>query len=394
MNELPDGTTSAGSPKKKIAKRKTTSRHESPLSCTALQLRPSLERTADNVASVAHHLATNNGDTLLSKIWRSVKTAALYISVIVGSLFALEQYLASNHWEVNDRVQTQLLSASAALGDDDHIVKANAIRSLARITEFKTYEVSQGVASIGQHIRAGFFGHPDFFPYFEDSWLVLRDFATSRDSPNSELVSTEVLREGAWLEHRTRDGGNAPAQWNRGSLLFQARLPRAMGNDLDLSGIQFGAANLEGSTLTGSDCSQCGMLGVRLEGSILRGTVLASAYLSESNVDNADLSFADARNAVFNKASLKNSRFLQANLTQAQFRYADLTGAIFSQTNLSGTDFSNANLHESNFDQSDVSGAKFSGANVEGTDFARANNFDAALLTDAINADKAILPTP
>ena len=362
--------------------------------CHVGGLGPDVEKIAQSASSVADFLTESRPRTRLHKVWHYAKFTALYFSVFVGSMFALEQYLASNHREADARVENLLLAASAALGDTDHIVQANAVRTLARVSEFKSYTVSDSITSVGQHLRASIFGYTAEYPYFEDSWLVLRDFATSRDASFNTLVSTQILREGAQWEHRTRQGGVTPGNWNHGSLLFKAQLAGAVGNDLDLSGIQFGAANLEGADLSGSDCSRCGLLGARLDGATLRGTSFDSAYLAEASISKADLSFAHLNNAVLRGASLKNAAFLQSDLTDSQFMAAKLEGAVFNQATLVGTDFTHSLLRDARFEQSDVSRAKFDGADIAGANFTRAIGFTESLLTNAINSSQAILPKP
>ena len=362
--------------------------------CYAAGLGPDVAKISQSTSFVADFLTKKHQRIGHHKFWHYAKSVTLYFSVFLGSIFALEQYLASNHREANARVETQLLSAIAALGNKDHIVQANAVRSLARIGKFKTYTTSEGISSISQHLLASIFGYSAEYPYFEDSWLVLRDFSTSRRALFSSLVSSQILIEGAQWEHRTRQADRVPRDWNRGSLLFQAQLAGAVGKNLDLSGIQFGNANLEGANLLGSNCSNCGLLGAHLDGVSLRSTRFFSAYLAEASLNNADFSFAHLNKAVFRQASLKNVIFLQSNLTDAEFTAAKLDGSVFRQAILVDTDFTYSSLRGARFEQSDVSRAKFDDADVDGADFTHAIGFSETLLVNAINSAQAILPKP
>ncbi len=357
-----------------------------------------LRLVADSIAQSASLLVgvvtTQYQLTWAQRFWGHTKSVVLSVSIFFGGAFAMEQYLASQHDAAKARVEGQLSAASMALGSPDPIVQTNAVRTLARISTFSTYPVPHGVGSISRYLRAEIFGYSPEYPYFDQIWLVLRDFATSRSASTTPLVSSEILLQGAAWEHRTREGDRVPANQTRGSLLFRVNLARANGNDLDLHGIQFGAANLDGADLSGSDCTGCGLLGVRLGGGILRGTIFEDAYLAEADMDGVDLSFARLSGAVFRHAHLENVTFLQTDLSATDLSDAKLDGSHFSQAILDSTDFTRSSLRGVNFDQSDVSTANFDRADVEGTDFTRAFRFSRSLLRTARNSENALIPKP
>ena len=317
----------------------------------------------------------------------------IFISILGGGVFALEQYLASKYEASQARIEGQLSSASMALGSPDAIVQTNAVRTLARISAFSTYPIPRGIGSLWGHMRAEIFGYSPEYPYFDQVWLILRDFATSRSTLTFPLVSSEILQQGATWEHRVREGDRIPTQ-TRGSLLFQAILTRAKGNDLDLHGIQFGAANLDSANLSGSDCSGCGMLGVSIVGGILRGTIFENAYLAEANLNGADLSFARLNGVVLQLAHLEKAVFRQTDLSAADLSEATLDGSRFSQAILDSTDFTRSSLRGARFEQSDVSTAKFDRADVEDADFTGALGFSRSLLLKALNSEHALIPKP
>ncbi len=360
----------------------------------AIGLRPAAESIARSASSLVGVVKAQHRPTLPQLLWRHSKSAMLFVSLLGGGVLALEQYLASQQDAAKARVEGQLSAASTALGSPDHIVQTNAIRMLARISKFSTSTVPSGVGALGGHLRAELFGYSPDYPYFDQVWLILRDFATSRSTSTAPLVSSEILLQGAAWEHRTREGDKAPANQTRGSLLFQAILAQAKGNDLDLHGIQFGAANLEGANLSGSNCSDCGMLGANLHGAILRGTLFESAYLAEANMDSVDLSFARLSGAVVRHAHLENVKFLQTDLSATDFSDAKLDGSYFSQAILDRTDFTRSSLRGVRFVQSDVSTANFDRADVEGADFTRALGFSRSLLRTAQNSEHALIPKP
>ncbi len=355
--------------------------------CGAHGLHPAADSLAATASSLLRVLTSDRPQTPAQRAWRHAKSVAFPISVLLGGLFGFERYLASQHESRKARVEELLLSATEALGNSDRVVQASAVRSLARISEFSTYSVPTGIGLVGRHIRASFGFAPEY-PYFDQAWTIFRDFAATRRTPAHALVSTEILREGAAWELRSRLAHRVPPNQTRGSLLFGAELANAIANDLDLRGIRFGNADLSGADLSGSDCTGCRLLGARLNAAKLKGTVLDSAYLGEASLDDADLAFTGLRKAVLRQASLRRSKFLQADLTGADLTGAHLDGAVFSQATLELTVFTSASLRGVRFEQSDVSSATFDNADVAGADFTLARGFAVSLLRTARNAHR------
>ena len=361
--------------------------------CEARGLAPAAVRIADSASSVAKVLTTLHQKGARGTAWDYAKSILLSISVLAGGAFALEQYLATEYEARKASAEALLSSASGALGATDHVLQANGLRTLSRISEFLTYAAPPGAVSLGRHLRAALFGFPAEYPYFEQSWLIFRDFATSRSTSSSHpLVSSAILREGAAWEHRARDRERVPPKWNGGSLLFQAQMRDAKANNLDLRGIQFGAADLRAADLSGSDCAACGLLGARLDGAQLRGTVLDSSFLAEATMSQADLSFARLNGAVLRKVDAQRATFLQTDLTNADLTEARLDGSTFSQATLFQTNFTGASLRGVRFLQCDVSTATFDDADIEGADFTHAVQFSESLVQAARNSNKAIFP--
>jgi uncharacterized protein YjbI with pentapeptide repeats len=360
--------------------------------CDAGLLVPPAERVAHSAGSLVQVLSETRRRTRWQKAWDFWKPTLVFLSILFGGAFALEQYLASQHEAAKARVEGLLSSASEALGSPDYVVQANAVRTLARTSEFSTYTVPSGPTALGRHMWGGLVGLPAEYPYFEQSWLIFRDFATSPRGSDRLLVSSAILREGAAWEHRLRRGGRAPAGWTGGSLLFEAQLPAAKANDLDLRGIQFGTADLTGADISGSNCGGCGLLGARLNAAIMRGSNLSSAYLAEATINEADLSFARLNQAILRRVHAKGVVFLQTDLSNADFANSRLDGSTFSQANLTRTAFTGASLRGVRFTQSDVSVATFDNADVEGADFTRAIGFSESLLRKARNSAKALVP--
>lgn len=351
-------------------------------------LLPAADRIADSVSSVATAVKKSRW---LSRLDHA-KPLIIFISVTVGGAFGLEQYLASRHEATIVSMDRLFSSTSSALGTSDQVLQANAVRTLPRIGQFSTYTMPHELAPLGLHLYAQIFSLRSQYYYFEQSWLLFRDFATSRREQSGSLVSSAILNAGARWEHQIRSGEEIPIGWIGGSLLFQARLPGARAIKIDLQGIQFGASDLVGANLSGSNCSNCGLLGVHLDDAVLRETNFDSAFLAEARMNGADFSFAKLTRSVLQKASATNAKFLQTDLTNTDFTGARLDSSLFNQAILFKTDFTNSSLRGVRFLQCDVSSAMFNNADVESADFSHAFGFSEQLLRTARNPKKAIVP--
>jgi len=84
--------------------------------------------------------------------------------------------------------------------------------------------------------------------------------------------------------------------------------------------------------------------------------------LSETDLQNADLSGKELKEAVFSDSKLQGSNFSATNLKDVDFSGASLEYANFTNANLDDADLSNTTLV----------GARFSGANLNGTNFRQA----------------------
>ncbi|MFT4176012.1 MAG: pentapeptide repeat-containing protein [Luteolibacter sp.] len=158
---------------------------------------------------------------------------------------------------------------------------------------------------------------------------------------------------------------------------------RACLEHLDLSPFDFSGKNLTCATFYGAKLRK-----------------LARANLSRTNLREADLTGADALNAVFSEAVMTGihadgADFREADLSNSVIRSAYLSGTDFRgarmiRTNLNrscfvGADFEKADLRFCNFHQADLTGAtldhtnlfetNFDHSNLEGTSFRNANAY-------------------
>lgn len=358
-------------------------------------LSQSVVKIAESAESVAGVLSSNQNsarDGLITVLWKKTKSFFVYTSIAFGSAFAIEQYLAGLYFTEKARIENLLTNASSNIGSDDHIVRANSLRTLVRISEFSTYTLSREPEDIFQHIRALFFGFVPDYPYFEQSWTIFNDIAKSSRKSEHHLVSSVLLEQGAHWEKRIKSGETIPAHWNKGSVFFRAHLNNAVASDLDVSELNFSSANLKGSNLSNSDCSKCSFLASDLSYSVFRATMLNDVYMSESTWNNVDFSFALLRNITAKNSSFTATKYIQSDLSNADFSESNLSGAIFHQAKLGGVNFSNSNLQNTKFIQVNVSRVMFNGADIKGADFSLARGMNGDTFKDSINAELAILP--
>lgn len=359
---------------------------------------PSIKESASRIANSAESVVSVLNDSKMKKAhwiklaWDRLKSVFVFVSVFFGTAFAIEQYLSSQYYSEKGRIETMLLSSSSSIGSSDHVVRANALRTLAKISEFATYHASRKATDFFQHISSSVWGFEPEYPFFEQSWMIFNDFAISPRKSEHHLVSSVLLLQGATWEKRIKNDVNVPHNWNKGSLLFNAELPYAIGHDLDLRKIHFGSANLKGANISNSDCSNCSLLGANLNNATLRGVRLDRAYLSESNMNSIDLSFAWLRESVLKNSHIRNGVFLQADLTGADLSFSDLQGAVFHQSELNDVNFTGANLKAAKFIQTDLSTVSFRQANIEGADFSLAQGVNENTFKYPFNSESAKLP--
>jgi uncharacterized protein YjbI with pentapeptide repeats len=195
---------------------------------------------------------------------------------------------------------------------------------------------------------------------------------------------------------------------------------------LNLSGIRFGAAKMQGVWLDEANLSNADLSGatldvaiapdVNLSGATLRGASLFSVIMTRANLEKSDLSNARI-GGDFNEANLKcanlshadgsvdmqnqsmglmNVRFDQANLSNA-----NLSGANLTHSSLRFAELRGANLRGVNLTLADLAGADFTGADLTNANLAHATVTDAVFksikgrdtikgLNTAVDVDMAI----
>ncbi len=177
----------------------------------------------------------------------------------------------------------------------------------------------------------------------------------------------------------------------RGLRLHGAQLRKCNFLMVNVSGIDFGSAVLDGSVFVaakGLNCQfqaaqlinmrlvkDCDFSGSDFSHSVLRtanlrGTRLEGCNFSHAVLDDADLSECLLYKADLYRAVGRSSRFVKADLREARVVAANLMGAMLSRA--------------------DVRGADFTGANLFQADLARCHGDRATRFTDALNTKARI----
>ena len=145
----------------------------------------------------------------------------------------------------------------------------------------------------------------------------------------------------------------------------------------DFSGVNFGGADLSGADLTsaqfgGSNLSEANLTNANLWGAVLgcvnfretifwdNGNYCTGGTISDDIANRVDLSGAN-----LTRANLSGANAIEAILSRANLSDADLTGANLTRANLSDADLSRANLTGANLSDADLSYALLIKVNLE-----------------------------
>jgi len=181
--------------------------------------------------------------------------------------------------------------------------------------------------------------------------------------PYADLTEENVsARPTSGTKTATTGEGNGPR-------LNEINLRYSRGYHADFANARMWRANLEGSSLGGSD----------FHGANLREANLRSAKMDHVVASKANLVSADARGAVFNGGDFQGSDWSFANLQGATLTTANLTGASLYSVNLQQANLLRAELGRADLRDTHLERAVLSLANLEQTDFSAAKMADANL---------------
>jgi len=166
--------------------------------------------------------------------------------------------------------------------------------------------------------------------------------------------------------------------------LETASLKLANLNDSDLQSAQMKfadltGANIENSNLRGANLSKAIITKANFSNSNLQEALLSESTISNSNLSNSSLEKADFANATIDRVNFEKSNLGNANLASAEIASSNLSNTI-----LNNSIFSNAIVTGVSFDSAIMSNSKFLDALVTESDFTSANlqgaKFNNALL--------------
>lgn len=151
-------------------------------------------------------------------------------------------------------------------------------------------------------------------------------------------------------------------------------------------------ANLEKADLSGVNLKRANLVRSNLRDACLNGTNLNRAVLLEANLERAGLSGANLQEAELSKARLQTANLTRANLERTNLLKANLNGAILEETKLTrgslkGATLTGANLKRANLEQAnlvkaslreaDLTKANLTKADLRNADLQKANLTDA-----------------
>ena len=145
-------------------------------------------------------------------------------------------------------------------------------------------------------------------------------------------------------------------------------------SELDLSGADFRKIVLEKAELQG-----CQLIQVKFDGAHLWEAKLDGAKLWEAKLQDTDLKKAELKNADLGRAKLCNAYLLEANLQGAYLGEADLQNVNLTSANLAKTYLAHADLQLANLSYANLQHADLQFTKMRGTSFQKANLQNAKL---------------
>ena len=155
----------------------------------------------------------------------------------------------------------------------------------------------------------------------------------------------------------------------------------------DLSNAQLRYANLRNADLSGGRLSQADLHKAKLSYANLRNADLSDTHLGQADLHNAKLSQANLHNAKLSNAHLFEANFFAADLRDADLREADLRDADLQEADLRDADLQAANLYKVRLSRANLQAANLCSANLRAASLFEANlraaNLRAADLSQA-----------
>lgn len=150
--------------------------------------------------------------------------------------------------------------------------------------------------------------------------------------------------------------------------LASANLSRVLMNRTNLIRAILNQANLSSASLSGANLSSTQLVGANLQDAVLANASLTGADLGEANLSHANLYAAR-----LGRVSALGTHLQFANLTKSDWQGADLSQADLSRANLRNADFNNTRLTGANFRDAVLQNVNLRNADLRLADLRGAN---------------------
>jgi len=198
----------------------------------------------------------------------------------------------------------------------------------------------------------------------------------------------DVYLEGTYLEDAHLEGAHLEGAQLMGASLVRAHLEGAYLDEAHLELALLREAHLKDAYLKDAHLKYARLKGAHLEGAHLVGANLERADLEGANLEGANLECADLEGANLEGANLQSVNLRGADLQGVNLRGMNLSSANLEKANLTGANLVKANLTGANLSGADLPGATMKYAEVTDNQLAQANSLKGALMPDGITRHK------
>lgn len=229
----------------------------------------------------------------------------------------------------------------------------------------------------------------------EKASLTDRDF-TNGDLSGIDFSGCDLSR--SFLEGADLSGCRFVQATLEDTVLARAKLDGAVLDRAKMRRCNLGEASLVGATVTGGvDATESVWVRANLSGANLRGILLDKADISEAKLDDADLSQMKASEVTVLKSDFRGVKLRGAVIEKSNLLELDLSGVDLSEVSLPGTVLLDVKADKATFDRAQLEnlrvvgadagcslvGATFRGANLRNS-FLRGAKMEGADLSDAL----------
>jgi uncharacterized protein YjbI with pentapeptide repeats len=183
----------------------------------------------------------------------------------------------------------------------------------------------------------------------------------------------------------------------RADLHGEAFVPRSNLQDADLRWADAPFVSLNNANLSGARMTLAQLTGAQLEGASLRSAELRGAIVWDAHLQDADLSGANLRGAELWQADLRGADLSSADMFLSEFDDANLERADLSEASmwdavLSGAHMDGTNLQSTDLRSADWQGTSIGASPAHSADLRGAKNLTQAQIEDVIGDKDTLLP--